>query len=138
MALSTEQQRLVSMLDYLEEWDKLNRVPAIRSIGKGTGIRAERYRRDARRAMTKANRAIRCWIMPHWRVSETLPSELALFDLVIVDEASQSDLWALPALLRAKKLLIVGDNKQVSPAAIGVREVDVRQLYARFLRTLPF
>ncbi len=88
--------------------------------------------------MTKANRAIRCWIMPHWRVSETLPSELALFDLVIVDEASQSDLWALPALLRAKKLLIVGDNKQVSPAAIGVREVDVRQLYARFLRTLPF
>jgi hypothetical protein len=27
MALSTEQQRLVSMLDYLEEWDKLNRVP---------------------------------------------------------------------------------------------------------------
>jgi len=35
--------------------------------------------------------------------------------LVIVDEASQSDLWALPALLRAKKLLIVGDNKQVSP-----------------------
>ena len=60
--------------------------------------------------MTKANRAIRCWIMPHWRVSESLPSELALFDLVIVDEASQSDLWALPALLRAKKLLIVGDN----------------------------
>jgi very-short-patch-repair endonuclease len=76
--------------------------------------------------------------MPHWRVSETLPSELAMFDLVIVDEASQSDLWALPALLRAKKLLIVGDNKQVSPPAIGVREVDIRQLYARFLRTLPF
>jgi very-short-patch-repair endonuclease len=113
-------------------------LAAIRSIGKGTGIRAERFRKDARRAMTNANRAIRCWIMPHWRVSESLPSELALFDLVIVDEASQSDLWALPALLRAKKLLIVGDNKQVSPAAIGVREVDVRQLYARFLRTLPF
>jgi hypothetical protein len=27
MPLTTEQQRLVSMLDYLEEWDKLNRVP---------------------------------------------------------------------------------------------------------------
>ena len=45
---------------------------------------------DARRAMVKANKAIRCWVMPHWRVSESLPSELALFDLVIVDEASQS------------------------------------------------
>jgi hypothetical protein len=108
-------------------------LAAIRSIGKGTGIRAERFRRDARRAMTKANRAIRCWIMPHWRVSETLPSELAMFDLVIVDEASQSDLWALPALLRAKKLLIVGDNKQVRPSAIGVREVDVRQLVCPIL-----
>jgi len=42
------------------------------------------------------------------------------------------------ALLRAKKLLIVGDNKQVSPSAVGVREVDIRQLHARFLRTLPF
>ena len=147
--LSNAYGQLVEQLTWLKLRETLDRdrglmsalqqyLAAIRSIGKGTGIRAERYRRDARRAMTKANRAIRCWIMPHWRVSESLPSELALFDLVIVDEASQSDLWALPALLRAKKLLIVGDNKQVSPSAIGVREVDVRQLYARFLRTLPF
>jgi very-short-patch-repair endonuclease len=147
--LSAAYARLVEQLTWLKLRETLDQdrglmsalqqyLAAIRSIGKGTGIRAERFRRDARRAMTKANRAIRCWIMPHWRVSETLPPELALFDLVIVDEASQSDLWALPALLRAKKLLIVGDNKQVSPAAIGVREVDVRQLYARFLGTLPF
>jgi transcription elongation GreA/GreB family factor/very-short-patch-repair endonuclease len=147
--LSAAYTRLVEQLTWLKLRETLDQdrglmsalqqyVAAIRSIGKGTGVRAERYRRDARRAMTRANRAIRCWIMPHWRVSESLPSELALFDLVIVDEASQSDLWALPALLRAKKVLIVGDNKQVSPAAIGVKEVDVRQLYARFLRTLPF
>jgi hypothetical protein len=31
------------------------RVAAIRSIGAGTGIRAIRFRRDARRAMEKAN-----------------------------------------------------------------------------------
>jgi very-short-patch-repair endonuclease len=113
-------------------------MAAIRGIGAGTGIRAVRYRKDARRAMNRANQAIRCWIMPHWRVSEGLPSELALFDLVIVDEASQSDLWALPAILRAKKLLVVGDNKQVSPSAVGVKEADVRMLHARFLRSLPF
>jgi superfamily I DNA and/or RNA helicase len=28
-----------------------------------------------------------------------------LFDLVVIDEASQSDIWALPALLRGKKVL---------------------------------
>jgi superfamily I DNA and/or RNA helicase len=38
-----------------------------------------------------------------------------MFDLVVVDEASQSDLWALPAVLRGKKILVVGDDKQVSP-----------------------
>jgi len=147
--LSAAYARLVEQLTWLKLRETLDQdrglmsalqqyMAAIRGIGSGTGVRAVRFRQDARRAMQKANRAIRCWIMPHWRVSESLPSELALFDLVIVDEASQSDLWALPALLRAKKLLIVGDNKQVSPSAIGVREADIRQLYARFLRTLPF
>jgi very-short-patch-repair endonuclease len=113
-------------------------MAAIRGIGAGTGVRAVRFRQNARRAMLRANQAIRCWIMPHWRVSESLPSELALFDLVIVDEASQSDLWALPSILRAKKLLVVGDNKQVSPSAVGMKEADVRMLHTRFLRALPF
>lgn len=113
-------------------------MAAIRGIGTGNNVSSDRHRKNARVAMSRANRAIRCWIMPHWRVSESLPSELALFDLVIVDEASQSDLWALPAMLRAKKLLVVGDDKQVSPSAVGVREIDIRQLHARFLRNLPF
>jgi hypothetical protein len=113
-------------------------MAAIRSVGAGTGIRAVRYRQDARRAMTRASDAIRCWIMPHWRISETLPPELASFDLVILDEASQSDMWAIPALLRAKKLLVVGDNKQVSPLAIGFREDSIRQLCRTVLRALPY
>lgn len=81
---------------------------AIRRIGKGTGKRVGRYRREARAASDRAKGALPCWIMPHYRVSESLPAELGLFDLVIVDEASQSTLSALPALLRAEKILIVG------------------------------
>ena len=92
---------------------------AIKSIGKGTGKRAVRYRQEARRAAQQAYSVVPCWIMTHLRVSESLPAELGVFDLVIVDEASQSDLTALPALLRAKKVLIVGDDKQVSPARWG-------------------
>jgi superfamily I DNA and/or RNA helicase len=110
---------------------------AIQSIGAGTGVRAPRFRRDARNAMSKAHLAIRCWIMPHWRVSESLPSDLGIFDLVIVDEASQSDLWALPAILRAKRILVVGDDKQVSPTVFA-QETDILQLHSRFLRDLPF
>ncbi|MGH7783103.1 MAG: AAA domain-containing protein, partial [Candidatus Binatia bacterium] len=93
---------------------------AIQKIGKGTGKRAVRYRQDARMAASQANPAVPCWIMTNYRVSESLPPELGCFDLVIIDEASQSDLTALPSLLRAKKVLIVGDDKQVSPEGVGL------------------
>lgn len=94
---------------------------AMRKIGRGTGVRAGRYRQDARAAADRAKNALPCWIMPHYRVSESLPAELGLFDLVVIDEASQSTVAALPALLRARQVLIVGDDRQVSPDA-GFRE----------------
>jgi very-short-patch-repair endonuclease len=106
---------------------------AIQKIGKGTGKRAVRYRRDARVAARDANPAVPCWILPHYRVSESLPAELGCFDLVIIDEASQSDLTALPSLLRAKQVLIVGDDKQVSPEGVGLEEAKIKDLMARFL-----
>lgn len=108
-------------------------LAAIQRIGKGTGKRAVRFRQDARNAASLANPAVPCWIMPHYRISESLPPELGCFDLVIIDEASQSDLTALPALLRAKKVLVVGDDKQVSPEGVGLEEEKVRNLMARFL-----
>lgn len=108
---------------------------AVRRFGKGTGVRAGRYRQDARHAAEQANSAIPCWIMPHYRVCESLPPIVGFFDLVIVDEASQSDLSALPCILRARKLLIVGDDKQVSPEGVGLEEDKIRGLMTRFLST---
>ena len=105
---------------------------AIQKIGKGTGKRAVRYRQDARAAAAEAIPAVPCWIMPHYRVSESLPPELGCFDLVVIDEASQSDLSALPALLRARKLLIVGDDQQVSPED-RLEEQKIKTLMQRFL-----
>lgn len=107
---------------------------AILGIGAGTGRRAGIRRQAAKSAASQANSAIPCWIMPHYRVSETLPPELGCFDLVIIDEASQSDLTALPALLRAKKVLVVGDDKQVSPEGIGFAVDQVQSLINRFLK----
>ena len=106
---------------------------AIERIATAAGRRAQRYRQDARDAAARAHPAVPCWIMPHHRVSESLPAELGCFDLVIVDEASQSDLSALPALLRGRKLLIVGDDRQVAPESTGLEEERIRDLMQRFL-----
>ncbi len=113
-------------------------VSSIAKVGKGTGKRAPRHRRDAYRAMQDCYSGVPCWIMPTWRVSESLPSDFGSFDLVIIDEASQSDITALPAILRAKKLLIVGDDKQVSPTAAFLAEEKISQLKHNFLREQPF
>lgn len=106
----------------------------VRQLGAGTGKSAERHRRAIREATLEAAGAVPCWILPEWRVAEQLPSELAAFDLVIVDEASQSDITALPVVMRGKKLLVVGDDKQVSPSAVGMEEKTVIQLRETFLR----
>jgi len=113
-------------------------ISSVAKIGKGTGKRAPRHRKDAYRAMQDCYGGVPCWIMPTWRVSESLPSDYGSFDLVIIDEASQSDITALPAILRAKKLLIVGDDKQVSPTAAFLAEEKILQLKHNFLREQPF
>ena len=86
----------------------------------------------------EAAQAVPCWILPEWRVAEQLPAELAAFDLVIIDEASQSDITALPAIMRGKKALIVGDDKQVSPTPVGIEDRKIIQLRTTFLTDLPF
>jgi hypothetical protein len=111
---------------------------AIRRIGQGTGPNATRHRRDAQKAMQDAQGAVPCWIMSHNKVSETLPATLGSFDLVVVDEASQSDLWALPAVLRGKKILVVGDDKQVSPDGGFISATHIQTLKNRFLADQPF
>ncbi|QHG23884.1 AAA domain-containing protein [Pseudomonas sp. DTU12.1] len=111
---------------------------AIRKIGQGTGPNAERYRRDAQQCMQDAAGAVPCWIMSHAKISESMPAEIGAFDLVIVDEASQSDLWALPAIVRAKKVLVVGDDKQVSPDGGFKSGKRIGELRNRFLNDQPY
>lgn len=113
-------------------------LAAVRAIGKGTGSKAVLYRRDARHAMARAYSAVPCWVLPQWRVSEAIPSEVGIFDLVVIDEASQSDISALPVLLRGKKVLVVGDDKQVSPSAVGLATQVISDLRSRFLSEQPY
>ncbi|HEV2665291.1 MAG TPA: AAA domain-containing protein, partial [Blastocatellia bacterium] len=92
---------------------------AMRQFGKGTGKYAQRHLAAANRAMFEAVGAVPVWIMPLFRVVQSFEAKPAAFDVIIVDEASQCDLRALPVLYRGKKVLIVGDPEQISPTNVG-------------------
>ncbi|CAM1351628.1 AAA domain-containing protein [Tenacibaculum halocynthiae] len=54
------------------------------------------------------------WISKSTDISNTLPLENDIFDVVIIDEASQSDIATMiPVIARAKKVVVVGDPKQL-------------------------
>jgi hypothetical protein len=58
-------------------------------------------------------RAFPCIIAGLRDYAEFIPLERELFDLVIIDEASQVSIaQALPAIIRAKKILVLGDRNQ--------------------------
>lgn len=65
-------------------------------------------------------KGIRIWMMTPEVVSEVLPADNDLFDLVIFDEASQIYIErGVPGLARAKKAVIAGDHKQLRPSSLG-------------------
>ncbi len=58
--------------------------------------------------------ALPLWVGTLRDIEELLPAVPAMFDLVVVDEASQVDqLSAAPALLRARRAVVVGDPRQL-------------------------
>jgi hypothetical protein len=98
--------------------------------GKGRGHHA-RHWKLARNILVQEEglvRAFPLWVMTTGMVSELLPSTFGLFDLVAMDEASKSEVFELAALLRGEKLLVIGDNKQVSPNDIGFNARRLHEL----------
>lgn len=58
--------------------------------------------------------AFPCWCVTTFAISGSLPLKPGLFDVAIIDEASQCDIAScFPILFRAKKAVIVGDDKQL-------------------------
>ena len=58
--------------------------------------------------------AFPCWCLTTYAVSGSLPMKPGLFDVAIIDEASQCDIAScFPILFRSKKAVIVGDDKQL-------------------------
>ncbi|MBN9397126.1 MAG: AAA family ATPase [Candidatus Melainabacteria bacterium] len=123
----TETQR-----QHLTSW-----TMAMRRIGKGTGKYAEKHRRAAKEHMDHCRPALPAWIMPIHKVVETIRPDTDAFDVIIIDEASQSGPEALFLMYLGTQLIVVGDDKQISPDAVGLDRAAVDALRREYLTDIP-
>ncbi|MEI6572569.1 MAG: DUF3320 domain-containing protein [Alphaproteobacteria bacterium] len=66
-----------------------------------------------------------CMMMSPLSIAQYLPTNSKIFDVVIVDEASQIPVWdAIGALARGKQVIVVGDPEQLPPTSVGERGAD--------------
>lgn len=86
-----------------------------RLLGDEIGGRAyARLRAEQEGLFPTISRALPVWCVTNLSARGALPFEPAMFDLVVIDEASQCDIpSALPLLFRARAALIIGDPRQL-------------------------
>lgn len=105
----------------------------VQSAGKNTGVYRNERRAEIRRAMDRCRPSVPVWIMPIYRIAEQLRVQPDMFDVIIVDEASQAGTEAVFLQYMAPKIVVVGDDKQVSPSAVGVDQQQLRDLARQYL-----
>lgn len=71
-------------------------------------------------------KGVKVWLLTPEVVSEIIPLQVGLFDLVIFDEASQMYVEkGIPSIIRAKKVVIAGDHKQLRPSNLGTGRIGI-------------
>lgn len=119
---------------HMEAWCK--HVNSLTKTGKGK--RDFRNRQAAQRSLNECRDAVPAWVMPLHRVWETVDPTPGMFDVIIVDEASQCGFEALPLLYLGKKILIVGDDKQISPSGEFQDTTPISKLLDEYLYDFSF
>lgn len=151
--LSTTRRNVEKVTESLVEclsWEALTRktsmamkmsltgyVQVLKRIGKGTGKRVPKLILEAQKLMSDCQTAVPVWVMPLSRLVESFNIGSTNFDVVIIDEASQLDLMGLLAMYMAKQVIIVGDDKQVEPLAVGANIEDTQALIDEHLKGIP-
>jgi len=134
-------------VDYLKkktQFEQMNALSLVNIIDERVTDFAVNYKADARtlqqiiRAKAKfplekfdvLKNAFPCMIAGLRDFAEFIPLKSDLFDLVVIDEASQVSIaQALPAILRAKKVLVLGDRKQFGNVKTANASKKVNQGY---------
>ncbi len=117
---------------HMEAW-KL----AIKRLGKSSKY-ASRYKLEAQKHLKECQDAIPAWVMPLHKIWDTFESGIKFFDLLIIDEASQCGIEGIPLFLFAQKILVVGDDKQISPEFVGINRETVHFLQDKYLSNFKF
>jgi len=138
---------LVTVLAWQRQIDKVTKrqrdalmawSDSMRKYGKGAGKWAYKHLSAAQESLREAKNAVPVWIMPLHRAAQMFSDPKAgMFDVVIFDEASQCDIRGLTIGYLGKKLLVVGDPDQISPAGIFQDQERVYELISRFLYDIP-
>ncbi len=96
---------------------RVGRDARVTMAAVAAALRAGRLARRKRLAELDGRRlttSLPLWVGTLRDIDDLLPPTAAMFDVVIVDEASQVDqIMAAPALLRARRAVVVGDPKQL-------------------------
>lgn len=117
----------------LTGWQQLqDKIPK-----NGKGPRAAVLIREAQKTLKDCKNAVPVWIMPLSRVFESFDLVETKFDVLILDEASQSDITALVAFSLCKQVIVVGDKEQVTPSAVGQNLGQIQVLIDTFLSEVP-
>ena len=70
-----------------------------------------------------------CWAVTSLSAKGRVPFQPGIFDLVVIDEASQCDIASvIPMLFRAKRAVIIGDPKQLSHISTISKKQDLNLL----------
>jgi very-short-patch-repair endonuclease len=109
----------------------------MKKIGSGTGKLVPELRKQAKREMEKARGAVPVWIMPFSSVTSSFHPVRDRFDVLIIDEASQEDILGLATFYMADKVIVVGDDEQVTPLDVGGQQASVQHLISQWLGELP-
>lgn len=78
--------------------------------------------------MAKCQNAVPVWIMPISKALENLNAKDNKFDIVIIDEASQANIESLPIVYLGRKVIVVGDDEQVSPSSLSFGGISTEKL----------
>jgi very-short-patch-repair endonuclease len=84
------------------------------------------------RLLPEVSSALPCWAVTSLSARNRVPFTPALFDLLVIDEASQCDIAsALPLLFRAKRAVIIGDPMQLRhiSALTAVQDQQLREMH---------
>ncbi len=115
---SSSPSQAVTLQDFIKVQQRLN---------SNTRLGSEFYRLKERsmELMTKLIEILPVWGVTNLSAKDSIPLTGGLFDLVVIDEASQCDIpSSIPLLFRAKRMMVIGDDKQLTHISVIPQRKD--------------